>query len=293
MKLTQVINPFSAPPDSMTARTLAVANEAMLRAIQFAAEHAPGLHIEVVAAHLPEDEPSIPSFVQSCGTLSRTLMDVTDRLPRRKLPLIGDILSIGATVGTGDLLIYSNSDIGVQPHFYTTIADMASSTPSMCINRRNIDRDMTDLSQLLQMYAEPGIASLVGTDTFIFPRQHALGFDLGHVAIALPMIEYAVMANMDAASGFRTKLYRDLQLTFHHGHDGVWNQQAALCEFNENGVRDVCRRLFKLHPKYPAGSLFDIMLSTRAGVAPKGTKALRYKLLKAIGLTGKKPRGYS
>ncbi len=281
MLFTQVLNPVAAAPTSWLAKTQAVSAEATRRALAYTAATAPEISVEFVAAVYPEDEPAVPEFVSRTARLDRSLLDLTDAEPRRKLPLIADILRIGHDLGSGDWLIYANSDIAPQPHFYTLLPRLLERHPGgVGICRRNIDKRTIEVVDLPLMYAQGGQRHY-GIDTFVFPRASFPSFDLGEVVIALPLIEYAILANMDAASGFRAALFKHLHATFHHGDDRVWNAQDALCRHNAEQVRAVCERLVARHPNFPADGLFDWMQAKCRDVRPK-VKCFPHKQLRAL-----------
>lgn len=280
-RITHVLNPFNARPGSATALAQTAAFASFERAITYTRHLAPDIELEFVCACYPEDEPAIPAFCTHRATLERSLLDVTDAEPRRKLPLIADIVRAGVELGTGDTLVYTNSDIGLQPFFYELVARLLRDHPGFGICRRNIDERTTDPADLAIMQAQGGQRHY-GIDTFVCPRAHAAGFDLGDIAIALPTIEYALLANIDAACGFKACVYKHLHATFHHGGDGPWSGQDELCAFNLAQTKAVAERLVQAHPRFRAGSLFDWMQAKLRDERRPKVKRPWHKLMDAM-----------
>lgn len=285
MQITHILNPFNAPPGSPVAAAQRAANASIELALHVA-EHT-NLNVRVIAAAHETDRPATPTFADEFVPLERALPDVTDIRPCRPLPLIEDILRAGATAidtpsNDDDLLIYTNSDIGVTPTFYALVARLARDTPAFAIRRRNIDIQVTDPAELPLMLAQIGDAH-EGTDCVVMPRRIAATIELGRVAIALPGIEHAVLCAMDAAVGHTSKAYRNLHATFHHGDDRVWERDDELSAFNRAEAARVVAELAKKHPNYPAGGVFDTEQSKLNVHRPK-TKSLGYKLRRALGV---------
>jgi len=289
MRLTHVINPFR-PPDASPA---ASAQRAAVKSIELAVrtarsiDNAPPLDIRVVAVAAPEDRPAAPPFADDFVPLDRALPDVVDIRPCRTLPLIQDLLRLGAAAidapsDDDDLLIYTNSDIGLTPTFYALVARLAREAPAFAIRRRNIDAAITDPTELPLMLAQIGEAH-EGTDCFVMPRSVAADIDLGCVAIALPGIEHAVLCAVDAAVGHASKSFRNLHATFHHGDDRVWERDDELSAFNRAEAARVVAELARTHPNHPAGGVFDTEQSKLNVQRPK-TKSVGYKLRRALGL---------
>jgi hypothetical protein len=240
------------------------------------------------------------------GVLTRSLHDVTDVRPCKKLPLIGEIYAVAARLsplsagggaggagGGAHTVVYTNMDIGVVPGFYEVVGRLARACPGFGLCRRTIPADMLNLSDVGLM------GSLVGTpyggiDAFVCPRAALEGLDLKSVVIGLPTIEYAVMAAIDAhcarAGLARAKELTEHHLLFHHGEERAWGgrENEALRRFNEEQTRQAVEALVAgPRPEQLAtpGSLLAFYLHKMRRRHAQNQPVLK-RALAALGLSG-------
>lgn len=153
LKILHVINPYVS--GSGETQRLAMAT---LESARYWADMTLGggdrVHVDIVAIENDKQSPMLPNtFRRSKRRLFRTAVDAlgpekiaamsnisTDRII---FPLLSDIFEIAheeATQGAVvyDLVVYSNMDINVLPHFYAIIAEMSKCYKSFFINRVEI-----------------------------------------------------------------------------------------------------------------------------------------------------------
>jgi len=107
------------------------------------------------------------------------------------------------------------------------------------------------------MYADEG-AKHPGYDCFVFPMQFVDRMVVGHACIGARHFDSLLLANIDALSTFRGRIFSDLHLTFHLGDDRNWVSKIDYEEFNLReclrASRHLCR---KFRP--PTESLFTYL----------------------------------
>jgi len=292
VRLTHIINPVAARADSHLAKTQTLCLRTIELALAHARTAAPHLEVDVVCAIFPEDAGAVPGYCRATGTLMHSLRD---QLPganpaTRKLPLIGEIYQLGHALGAGTHLIYTNIDICPQPYFYPLIARLLQDAPAFGIPRRNIAPEPIALADLTLMQAQVG-SRHQGMDTFVCPRDYVPRFNLESVCIGLPTVEYALLGQIDALSGFQAKLYKHLLANFHHGDDRIWQSDDVACAFNDQQTTKVLARLKAEYPAYPAHSLFDWFSAKFSGQRPKA-KGLAGKLRDALRLRPRHPEPF-
>lgn len=285
MRIVHIINPFHAPDGSEHAIAQAVTLESIRRAHAHAA--ASGLEVIPVGVGFPEDLDLVTPPLVAAPALTRSVIDAADFPTTKKFPLITDLLSHGASVAPDpspdDLLIYTNLDISLQPHFYNAVADLyAHQSPAHVINRRTIPGHYNSPDQLDDMIAEPGERH-AGWDCFVFPQRRLPDLRLGTVCIGAPYIGLAMLANLDALSGFRLVEHKDLHLTFHIGDDATWRGRTDLSEHNRLQLRSALDELRTQHAPVPPRSFFE-RIDAELFERPRRDKALGSRLRRLLGL---------
>ena len=253
---THIINPFPAKPESEHAVASAITYASLERAVADA--RAGGLEVEVRAVVLPGDEGAIQAPATLAGRLSRTVQDLRTLRPVRPLPLVKDVLEIGAKGAATSHLIYTNMDIAVQPDFYLRLDRLIQGhfddAVPFIVYRRNIDKRFSNPSQLEEMYAAPGTVAH-GYDCFVFPRAYLDEIDVGNCCIGSAHFDYLLFMSLDAVSGFRAARVQEPALTFHVGNDLAW---GALMDYIEYNLEESLAAIARMRAKYdvPAQSVF-------------------------------------
>ncbi|MFN3160987.1 MAG: hypothetical protein ACE37I_16855, partial [Rubinisphaera brasiliensis] len=133
-----------------------------------ATEHA--IDVTLIAAAFPGDQHSVPDGFEAALSLTRSSRDLPGLEDTPPLPLFRDLLTRLRESATSpdDFLIYTNSDIAVQPHFYDDVAAIcATGLNSFTINRRTISDKYAGVADLPLMYADKG-QTHPGADCFVF-----------------------------------------------------------------------------------------------------------------------------
>jgi hypothetical protein len=245
--LAHIFNPVNYPKPSAAD----FAQQVALRSI-LAAQEAAQAQVELVSVQYPEDRETAPAEFTRATDLVRSVLDFGAFQPRRRLPLVGDLLAQACQATPAEYLIYTNNDIGVQPYFYEFIQDtIEAGCQAFTINRRSISAAYTALAELPRMYADLGEPHR-GWDCFIFPREAAGSFILHKVCVGAPLVGLAMLANLQAScSTFQE--FRDLHLTFHLGNKRGWSEsrQRAYFEHNRQELRQVLAELEEKHGVFP------------------------------------------
>lgn len=256
ISFTHVLNPFVAKAGSehdvasrLTWRTLSQAA---------AQAQAQGMKIDVTAVILAGDASSVRAPVTRVVTLSRTVADVATLKPQRLLPLIGDLLTLGAAGSSASHIIFSNMDIAVQPHFYIRLQELVKtrhgSQQPFAVPRVNIDAALAD-APLAEIFAATGPLGQ-GYDCFVIPRPMITQLDLGLCCIGSAYFDYLLAIELDALSQGCFKNLIDERLTVHLGSDIAWASMMDYLEHNLSESLLAIERFRRVHDIQPGG-FFD------------------------------------
>jgi hypothetical protein len=242
--LAHIINPVVVPPTSSLYFAQPVTMETMRRARANAQGQ---VTVSLFTAQYPEDVPLVPADFQSTPPLTRSILDIVPFQPPRKLPIFAEILSRLYHATEAEYLIYTNVDIGLQPHFYTQVAAfIEQGFDAFTINRRTISDRFTRLSQLPEMLQDAGEPHR-GWDCFVFRRAAFPRYLLGTVCIGIPRADLVLLGNMQA---FAQKFaeFRDEHLTFHIGNDRSW-WGRAYSDYENHNTQEAIRQLTLLEER--------------------------------------------
>jgi hypothetical protein len=167
-----------------------------------------------------------------------------------------DILDRLYCASDADYLIYTNVDIGLQPHFYSAVhALIRSGFESFVINRRTVPSHYTDVKDLEAIYAEPGIPH-PGWDCFVFPRALYPRFVFHHACVGAGRVGLVLLANLTSFSS-QFKEFRDEHLTFHIGDSRSWRGRdfAEYNAHNTDALMQVLADLEAEHGKFRRDSI--------------------------------------
>jgi hypothetical protein len=219
---------------------------------QAAAQARPNVPVNCFVVTFADERHLVPQHCVAVPDLRRTVTDLANFRVPRPLPLLFDILKLGVEAADrtqllpqGDqFIIYTNSDIHVQPYFYTAISDLIRmGYDVITINRRTIGKQSLPGLGLSLMCADGGIDH-PGYDCFVFPRRLFDEFMLSNVCIGAGHVMRSLLYNM-AALGRRFAVLTTAHLTFHIGDDGVWRnpQYEDYLAFNLRETRLLATRL--------------------------------------------------
>lgn len=251
-----VLNPFPARADSEHA----IASRVTWQSLRVAHENAlaSGIAVTCRAVVLRGDESAIEAPATESAYLTRTIQDVADLQPKRPLPLIADILNVGAEGTTATHLIFSNMDIAVQPRFYVAlhalIAGRLGRHAPFMVQRINIDAGLAGAA-LEAMYAADGPLGQ-GHDCFVIPIELVRSLDLGECCIGAPHFDYLLAMELDVLAPDGVRTLADERLTFHLGNDIAW---AAMIDYVEHNLAQSLAAISRMRRRHviAAGRLFD------------------------------------
>jgi hypothetical protein len=257
---------------------LPITFDTVARARQFAA---PDYPVTCVAVTFPEDIELIPAGVIRAPTLQRDVMHVAEFSIPRRLPLLFDILKSGVSVALSDtegpaaprridqlfdrllgkasanevaigppdeveFLILTNSDIHLQPAFYSVLAVLIEQGYDVItVNRRTIDVDPEGRSWSPLYLAERG-SEHPGLDCFVFPTWMMKSFVPSECCCGAGHVMRSLLFNLVAHSR-RVLMLTQAQMTFHLGDDRHWAgpKFAEYLEFNIAQAKSVIAALAK------------------------------------------------
>lgn len=254
---THVLNPFPAKSGSEHAVASAITWDSLRTAVDHA--RSAGVQVYCRAVVLAGDESAVEAPASSIAQLGRSVADVAHLTPRRTLPLVGDILKVGAKDVQTSHLIFTNMDISVVPTFYTRLRamiaqpDMGFDVP-FTVGRINIDARLAD-GPIERMYAAPGEPGK-GYDCFIIPISMVEQLDLGHSCIGAAHFDQLLFMALDAVSGHRVRHLNNSGLTFHLGNNIAW---SAMLDYVEHNLAEALSAIERMKNRYQIkpGSVFD------------------------------------
>jgi len=210
LSLIHILNPF----DSQNADQQRI-QEVTFQSIANALTHGTGhLKVRVCATRYSEDVSPLPKYMTELPNLSRSVLDFGDFNPKRRYPLIADILAEAVKLN-GDYYIYTNMDIALQPSFYNFVSEqICEGNDAVIINRRRIPWGYAN-KEVSEMYLLKG-KKHPGFDCFVFSKAIAEQLILGHICVGIPFIGVALAHNLFAFAN-RLAFYDHEQLTFHLG----------------------------------------------------------------------------
>lgn len=183
-----------------------------------------------------------PNFITKTSNLKKSILDYYNFQKKLRLPLIQDIISKSvSTFPKEDYYIYTNIDITLMPHFYSTINKLISSgIDAIAINRKTIRNDLDNINDLPLLYSEIGKPH-EGIDCFVFSNYIAKQMVFYNTFIGSGPVGMAFVINMLALSNKFLWLQKS-DLTFHLGDNKAWKDKTVQDYeyFNFNEVIKIC-----------------------------------------------------
>lgn len=246
LRIAHMVNPVKVGPPSDLYRAQPVTFESLRVAREMASEH---LDVELLSAQFMEDRDIVPPWIRTTRDLDRSVQELGTFRTDRKLPVLRDIVDrLVETASGADLLIYTNVDIAVLPHFYLSVAQLFDDgIDAFVINRRTIPDDYEDPEDLPRMYAEVGRPH-PGRDCFVFTPSAACQYHLGDAIIGADWVGQILMWNLVSFSE-RFAWYTDLHLTFHLGNERRWSD-PRFDEYGDYNRRVAVRVLEALEDRF-------------------------------------------
>jgi len=242
-KIAHMINPVIVGKSSDLFFAQPITFETMKRARQFAAGQ---VEVELWTTQNPEDRALVPDGFKMAPDLDRSVLDVGHFELKRKLPLVKDILDRLYEASAGaEYLVFTNSDIALMPHFYTSVnALIETGYDALVINRRAISAEYRRPAEIPLMYAEAG-QKHEGHDCFVFRREVYPQYHLGKICVGMPFIGRVMVWNLFCFAR-RFKEFKRRHLTFHLGNPVMkWQKggQADYLAHNKTEMRQVLQQL--------------------------------------------------
>jgi len=204
-----------------------------------------------------EDRVVIPEGFHVLQDLSRSVLDVNHQLKGKKLPLIGDVLSIAAENSNAEYLLYTNMDIALMPQFYDAIFTyIDQGHDAVVINRRRLEKKYTSIEDLALMYSDLG-RSHPGFDCFLFKKELLKQFVLADICIGISFLEATLVHNIISFAK-KPLFIPDAHLTFHIGTEVLGSRENAFYRHNRKQYFSIIQPQLKPYfslKKFPYGAL--------------------------------------
>ena len=190
--------------------------------------YANAFEIKLCTVQFPEDRAIIPNDFIKFPDLKKSVLDLPNKkLSGKKLPFLIDIISSVKELNPNseDIIVLTNSDIGLQTNFYSFVVEQINSFDAFVINRRDLPKENNfgipfSQKNLKEIYHFEG-KKHPGFDCFIFPFHNLKNFQLGKVFIGYPPIGRVILENLKKLNS-NFKIFTDEKLTFHLGEDRAW-----------------------------------------------------------------------
>lgn len=231
MKVAHIVNPVKVPASHELSIAQPITYETMRYAKKFA-KKTKKIDVELWCTGYPEDEAIFPEGFNVAPLLDKSILDYYEfGSAQRKLPLFRHILDRLYESTDADYLIQTNVDIGLMPHFYTTVARLIDKGfDALVINKRIIWHKYKSVEDIPLMYCEPG-KDHNGCDCFVFKRDVYPEYELGDICMGTPWSETILVANMIAYS-IKFRHFVKSHFTFHIGDSRTWLPLADYRRFN-------------------------------------------------------------
>ncbi len=190
--------------------------------------------VRLIAVVSPDERQAIPRGFKAVN-ISRTVVDVARFSARRPLPLLFDILEKGAGACRGNsYLVFSNTDICLQPNFYGAISSLITEGfDCLIINRRTVG-SINDYGAWTGFSALESGESHPGLDCFVFPTEWVGSFVRSDACVGVGYVMRSLLFNLVVVAR-RMLIMRDVHLTYHFGDDRPW-YSAAFEEYQAHNV---------------------------------------------------------
>ena len=126
------------------------------------------------------------------------------------------------TAGNAGHLVFTNSDICLQPQFYAAVRLLlAAGADSLVVNRRTVG-DLASYGAFPDLAAVEAGLRHNGFDCFVLPAAWVAGFVDSDICVGIPLVGRALLYNM-VAHADRLVILRHSALTYHYGDDRTWS----------------------------------------------------------------------
>jgi hypothetical protein len=241
-KIAHIVNPVRVDYGTDLVWAQPLTFESMLRAQDFARND---VTVELYTAQYPEDTSIIPAGFIQTPHLERCVADVARFSKRRPLPLVQDILQRLYDATDAQYLVFTNMDITLLPHFYTTVNRYIDlGYDGLIINRRRMAATLTRPEDLPLVWSTIGKPH-PGFDCFVFDRRMLPKFQLFDVAVALQYTGIGLAYSIWHYA-WKFKLVDDEHLTVHIGDEVMTPRDS---EYYWHSRREFNKTLRALWPR--------------------------------------------
>lgn len=254
LHIAHIINPVKIKPESDLYVAQPITFASILKAKQFTSTN---IHIELFTAQYPEDHEIIPDYFIRTPDLRRSIIDFKKNKYERKLPILNDILERLYQQSNADYFIYTNIDIGLQPHFYDMISLLIKKGyDAFTINRRAISDEYNSIDEFPAIYSDLGTAH-PGHDCFVFKRDLYNKFEKCNACLGINQVGKFLLLNL-IANSTKFKIFKNEHLTFHIGSDRIWQnpKYSSYENFNKEEIRKMVNLLIYKNPALTSNKLF-------------------------------------
>lgn len=223
LQLYHIINPVKVNRESDLYIAQPFTFSALQRAQHYAETYLTNCKVKIITRCYDEDQFIIPEFIENRQVLDRSVLNFVDIQPKRKLPLIDDLMRVESLIDNTaqSYIIYSNIDIAPMPFFYESIsAYIKEGYDCIAVNRKTISAEYGDPIHLAKAFSDIG-NDHEGVDTFVVRQDLFNKFILENISIGLPPIGLSLMANILCFAQKPIWLRRS-HLTMHLGDDKNW-----------------------------------------------------------------------
>jgi hypothetical protein len=191
-------------------------------------------NVRLIGVVSHDQQQAVPAGFKGVS-LDRTVLDTAQFSERRPLPLLFDILECGAAACRGDsYLVFSNTDIALQPNFYAAVHSLIThGFDCLIINRRTV-APMDDYGAWTGFSALESGESHPGLDCFVFPTEWVARFVRSDACVGVGYVMRSLLFNLVVLAR-RMLIMRDVHLTYHFGDDRRWDT-AEFEEYQDHNV---------------------------------------------------------
>jgi hypothetical protein len=236
MRIGHIINPYKCEKDNPSYLYIAqpITFKSMLISKRYSEKNNKNLKIDLLTINYEEDDSIIPDYFIKLPYLERSTRDYYET--NKKLPFINDILHAPLKYKEDyDYIIYSNSDIALQKHFYIRIYEIINKLKlkSFTINRRDnipkkVDNYIFTEKDLKILYNFRGLKH-PGNDCFIIHKSILEKIDLKDLFIGYSPWGLVLIKILKKICN-QFKIFKNEYLTFHIGSDRVWKKDNGILQ---------------------------------------------------------------
>lgn len=227
--IAHVVNPVRMPKAS----DLYIAQPVAFRSMARARDASLSADVMLVSRRYEEDSGYLRDCFDIDLPLKRSAQDLSNIENPRKLPMLAEVFSLEGVPDAVTHVVYTNSDIGVQPHFYDFVAKrIEEGHDALVINRRTMPKHFTNAGELNELYTDFG-KKHPGFDCFVVSRELLEQCRFDDTLVGVHLIGRVIFWNLIAHAD-KIGYFDDHHLTFHIGDDVPSKGRATLPYIRHN-----------------------------------------------------------